>query len=201
MNKTQKILIVAATLLSILAISFPPHWTAEVDHIGKLVGKPYIKWELGSSLLDEIQSGRTRSFPSISIEKRALKEIQFLEIAIIWAIAAAAFLVAKKSASGGWRKERFNRQKAIILAAALLVIVALLYLPYEESILSPNGVGKAQGVNGWAWVIRATDGASHWFRMNHWDTAYRTIRYPVLMLEILGILILAGAALQFTRKR
>jgi len=99
MTKAQKIIVVAATLLIIIAWLFPPYWEVDVDKDGKFTGK--FVWKFDQSLRDIIKGpeetkdsdGRTWiwhwSYPKAG-------GLLLLEISGILILAGAGLLITKK---------------------------------------------------------------------------------------------------------
>lgn len=187
MTKAQKIIVLAAAILIILAWLFPPYWEGVVDGKGKLTGV-YLKWEFDKNLRDLINPplyvNANTGWSSIMIwEYTAAEDVQGIEFLFVLVIAGATFLFAKKRGSVG--KGMTKTQKVIVMTAAFLIMVAVIYPPFYSQF--DEGEWSSSG---WKSIVNLVE---------HRENVPK-IRFDVLFLEIFGILVLAGAALLITKK-
>jgi len=82
-----------------------------------------------------------------------------------------------------------NKQKTIVLVAAILIVAAILYPPFYSNY--SKGEWTYAG-SGWMFIGKLVKDYPRYFPK---------VRFDILGLEILGILVLAGAALLISKKR
>ena len=100
LNKTQKKIVVVASILIIIAWFFPPYWEVDVDKDGKFTGK--FVWKIDQDLRDIIKGqeesedpdGRTWSWHWYYPKARGL---WLLEIFGILSLAGVALLITKNA--------------------------------------------------------------------------------------------------------
>jgi hypothetical protein len=89
MTKAQKIVVLAAAGLILIAFLFPPYKEGEVDEKGELTGW-HVKWAFNKNMRDLIN-------PPYEIwEYATAPEIQCIEVFGIIVLAGAAFLIMNK---------------------------------------------------------------------------------------------------------
>lgn len=95
MTKAQKIIVLAAAVLIIAAVLFPPYWDYIIDKQGHITGAR-TKWAFSRQLtgiMDDISSGNWM-FTWYEIPVR--REVFTIEISGILVLAGAACLVTKR---------------------------------------------------------------------------------------------------------
>jgi hypothetical protein len=95
MTKTQKIIVLAAAVLIVAAVLFPPYWDYIIDKQGHITGAR-TKWEFNrqlASIIDDISSGNWMfAWYEIPV-RRGLFTIEILGILVL---AGAGLLITKK---------------------------------------------------------------------------------------------------------
>jgi hypothetical protein len=95
MAKTQKIIVLAAAVLIIVAILFPPYWDYIIDRQGHIMGAR-TKWEFNrqlASIINDISSG---NWMFAWYEYRVRRGLFTIEILGILVLAGAALLITKR---------------------------------------------------------------------------------------------------------
>lgn len=87
-------------------------------------------------------------------------------------------------------------QKVIVLATAALIIATFLYPPYYYFSRSAENNMTNLTYSGWDWIFHVNKTTFD----NPYFHFYR-IRFDIMSLEILGVLVLSGAAFLVTKKR
>lgn len=103
LNKMQWKIVIAAALLIVIALLFPPYAEYQLNDKNELDGKWHVVWAFNRTLRDYISSIKEISFKSSTmtfgmmyIEYPLLRRLLLLEILGILVIGGVAFLVAKK---------------------------------------------------------------------------------------------------------
>jgi hypothetical protein len=189
MTKSQKTIVIAAAVLIVAVKLFPPYWEARLDSKGELAGI-YIKWDFNKNLRDMIDPPYhigPDGWKSVEIwEYTTADDILGIEYLLVLILAGTAFLIAKKW--GSERKGMTMTRKVIIIASALLMIFAVMYPPSYSELTSDNWTWINPG---WRFIVNLLD---------H-PTKAPKIRFDVLTLEILGILVIAGAAFLVSKRK
>jgi len=88
----------------------------------------------------------------------------------------------------------------IVLAAVVLLAAAILYPPYNLFTIAVGTEPPHWQVahSGWTWITNM--GASQEMFNGNLSFVYRKVQFFTLIVEIFGILVLAGAALLITSK-
>ena len=89
-------------------------------------------------------------------------------------------------------------QKIIVLAAAVLLAAAIFYPPYNLFVVGTEPPQWQLAHSGWTWITNM--GASQEMFNGIMSFVYRKVQFFTLIVEIFGILVLAGAALLITKK-
>ena len=104
MTKAQKIIVMAAAGLIVIAFLFPPYKDCPFNEKGEWIGKCYIKWEFNRTLRDMIDDIKQTSFKSsgmtfgiMEINYPLMRRLLFLEIFGVVVLAGAALLITKKN--------------------------------------------------------------------------------------------------------
>jgi cytochrome c oxidase subunit IV len=212
MTKAQRIIVLVAAVLIIATFFIPFYWEGQFGNDHKLI-RTYLKWGLDPLLREYFRSseGVTVKSGNVGIVKFGTvemdgytrrKDIQLLEIAIIFIIAAAGLILAKRNIEA--KRRRIMAKEAIILANALLIVMAILFPPCNKYTLSSKTLKVDKSGTGWAWILDTKEhGDFIWgaYKLSRQDAKYPEIRYDVLGLEIFGILVLAGTGLLITKKQ
>jgi hypothetical protein len=103
LTKTQRMIPVAAALLILVALLFPPYKECPFNDKGEWTGTCYVKWTFNKSLLDSIRSIKDTSwkssgieFGSMEINYPLMRQLLWTEILGIIVPAGAALLFTKK---------------------------------------------------------------------------------------------------------
>lgn len=103
MTKAQKIIVLAAAVLILIAFLFPPYKECPFNEKGEWIGKCYIKWAFNKSLQDWIRSIKDISWKSsrmefgmMEINYPLMRRLLFVEIFGILVLAGAGLLISKK---------------------------------------------------------------------------------------------------------
>ena len=100
MNKAQKIIVMAAAVLIILAILFPPYTELQVNDKNELTGKWHVEWTFNKDLRDIIHDFKgvfSGQFRLINAEYPLMRRLLFYEIFGILVLAGAAFVITRKA--------------------------------------------------------------------------------------------------------
>lgn len=216
MTKAQKIIIVVAAALVMLSVLFPPYRGHDENDEGE-VTEWHIRWELIRELREELTKSQADDSGGEGMFAKIIEIypgdfeplIWLLEIFVIAVLAGALlFAVSKKESTDGsgprWRKAK----KTVVLVTASLIIVVVLFPPcakYSHSIAIDEEKSKTEVIKtGWGWIL---DAFAFKGKIEVTKTPVKTRTYTycnprlgILALEILGILVLAGAALLITKK-
>jgi hypothetical protein len=104
MTKAQKIIVITAGILILIASLFPPYRDCPFNDKGEWIGKCYVKWEFNKDFQDMIRSIKDISFRSsgiefelMHIEYPLMRQLLFLEIGGVLILAGAALLIVRNA--------------------------------------------------------------------------------------------------------
>ena len=106
MTKTQKIIVLAAAVLIIIAFLFPPYRECPFNEKGEWIGKCYIKWAFNKNIQDIIRSETSLTssggirFSIMEVEYPLMQRLLYLEIFGILVLAGGALLITKNRRNG-----------------------------------------------------------------------------------------------------
>ena len=103
MNKKQKIIVLAAIGLIVIAFLFPPYKECPINEKGEYVGTCYIQWEFNRDLRRMIDGFRRISLSSsrlqfglMDIYDPIMHRLLYGEILVILVLAGAALIITKE---------------------------------------------------------------------------------------------------------
>jgi hypothetical protein len=111
-TRTQKIIVITAVLISVIAWLFPPYWKGMTDDNGNLIGK-YLKWEFNKNLSDMIDPPYFMSSDGRKVlgiwEYPTADSVLGIEFLFIVVVTGVGLFIARKRGAGGEERTRRNK--------------------------------------------------------------------------------------------